>query len=84
MTLNSYAKSLIKCKPECQEMPKLKSVRGAAKRFRATGSGFKHRGTARNHILTKKSTKRKRHLRGVISVDKADCASVKQMLPYAK
>lgn len=66
------------------EMPKLKSNRGAAKRFRATGNGFKHRGTARNHILTKKSTKRKRHLRGVISVAKVDCPAITQMLPYAK
>lgn len=65
-------------------MPKLKSVRGAAKRFKATGNGFKHRGTGRSHILTKKSTKRKRNLRGVVAVDKADCASVQQMLPYAK
>jgi large subunit ribosomal protein L35 len=64
-------------------MPKLKTNRGAAKRFKATGSGFKHRGTARNHILTKKSTKRKRHLRGVIGVAKVDCPSVKQMLPYS-
>ena len=64
-------------------MPKLKTNRGAAKRFKATGSGFKHRGTARNHILTKKSTKRKRHLRGVIGVAKVDCPAVKQMLPYS-
>jgi large subunit ribosomal protein L35 len=58
------------------DMPKLKTNRGAAKRFR-------HRGTARNHILTKKATKRKRHLRGVISVAKVDCPSITQMLPYA-
>jgi large subunit ribosomal protein L35 len=64
-------------------MPKLKTNRGAAKRFRATGNGFKHRGTARNHILTKKATKRKRQLRGVISVAKVDCPSITQMLPYA-
>jgi len=63
-------------------MPKLKSNRGAAKRFRATANGFKHRGTFRNHILTKKSTKRKRHLRGVIHVAQEDVASIKQMLPY--
>ena len=65
-------------------MPKLKTNRGAAKRFKATANGFKHAGTGRRHILTKKSTKRKRQLRGVLSVNKADCASVTQMLPYAK
>lgn len=64
-------------------MPKLKTNRGAAKRFRATGSGYKHRGTGRSHIMTKKSTKRKRQLRGVIGVDKVDCPSIDQMLPYA-
>ena len=65
-------------------MPKLKSNRGAAKRFRATGNGFKHRGAARNHILTKKTTKRKRQLRGVMSVAKVDCPAIEQMLPYSK
>lgn len=45
-------------------MPKLKVHRGAAKRFRRTASGLiKRRGADRNHILTKKSTKRKRQLR---------------------
>ena len=45
-------------------MPKLKSHRGAAKRFRKTGSGLiKRRRAFRNHILTKKSSKQKRHLR---------------------
>lgn len=64
-------------------MPKLKTNRGAAKRFKATGSGFKHRSTGRRHIFTNKSTKRKRHLRGVNHVDKVDCPSIRQMLPYA-
>lgn len=45
-------------------MPKIKTHRGAAKRFRKTASGaIKRRGAYRNHILTKKSTKQKRHLR---------------------
>jgi large subunit ribosomal protein L35 len=45
-------------------MPKMKSHRGACKRFRKTGSGgIKRRGAFRNHILTKKSTKSKRQLR---------------------
>ncbi|MCZ0945290.1 MAG: 50S ribosomal protein L35, partial [Gammaproteobacteria bacterium] len=45
-------------------MPKQKTHSGAAKRFRRTATGFKHRRTNRNHILTKKSSKRKRQLRG--------------------
>lgn len=65
-------------------MPKLKSNRGAAKRFRRTGSGdFKCNHSHRRHILTKKSTKRKRHLRGPNRVHPSDVASVVQMLPYS-
>ena len=64
-------------------MPKLKTNRGAAKRFRATGSGFKCRRAFRNHILTKKSTKRKRHLRDTGRVDSSDLRAVGRMLPYA-
>ncbi len=62
-------------------MPKLKTKRGAAKRFRRTSSGFKHRRTNRNHILTKKPQKRKRRLRGLEPVSAADTASLKRMLP---
>lgn len=62
-------------------MPKLKTNRGAAKRFRATKNGYKHRGTYRSHMLTCKSTKRKRQLRGVIGVAKVDCPSIDKMLP---
>lgn len=66
-------------------MPKLKTIRGAAKRFRATGSkkkgvGFKCRGAFRNHILTKKTTKRKRQMRTIGRVDKSDVRSVARML----
>ena len=65
-------------------MPKIKSHRGAAKRFQKTGSGrFKHRAANRNHILTKKSTKRKRHLRGMDMIQGVDHAQIQQMLPYA-
>ncbi len=63
-------------------MPKLKSNRGAAKRFRRTASGFKHRQANRNHILTKKASKRKRQLRGLEAVAHADVARVRQMLPH--
>ncbi len=62
-------------------MPKLKSNRGAAKRFRKTSSGYKHRQANRNHILTKKASKRKRQLRGLESVAQADVARIRQMLP---
>ncbi len=64
-------------------MPKMKTNRGAAKRFKATSNGFKRAQSHRRHILTKKSTKRKRHLRSTLMVDKADVAAVKQLLPYA-
>lgn len=64
-------------------MPKLKTNRGAAKRFKATANGFKHRGTSRSHILTKKSTKRKRNLRGNRQVNKSDVLSVRRMLPHS-
>jgi len=62
---------------------KLKTNRGAAKRFRATKNGFKHRATGRNHILTHRTTKNKRQLRGVISVAEVDCPAISKMLPYA-
>ncbi len=61
---------------------KLKTLRGAAKRFKKTGGGgFKHRQSFRNHILTKKSTKRIRQLRGMKVVCQSDEASIRQMLP---
>ena len=65
-------------------MPKMKSNRGAAKRFSKTGSGrFKRSKAFANHILTKKSTKRKRNLRGVTLVAEQDTAAVRRMLPYS-
>ena len=62
-------------------MPKLKTHRGAAKRFRRTADGFKHKKAFKNHILTKKSSKRKRQLRGLEAVAKADAAALKRMTP---
>ena len=62
-------------------MPKQKTNRGAAKRFRRTATGFKHRRTNRNHILTKKAPKRKRQLRGFEQASSADLASLKRMVP---
>jgi large subunit ribosomal protein L35 len=65
-------------------MPKMKTKSGAAKRFKAAGSGRIKRGSAfRRHILTKKSTKRKRHLRAASSVHDTNTRSVRAMLPYA-
>ncbi len=64
-------------------MPKLKTNRGAAKRFRKTAKGFKSGHAFKRHILTKKSTKRKRQLRGPAQVNPSDVGSVHRMLPYA-
>jgi large subunit ribosomal protein L35 len=65
-------------------MPKLKTKSGAAKRFKVTGSGRIKRSKAYlRHILTKKSTKRKRHLRGTTDVHGSDAHAVRTMLPYA-
>ncbi len=64
-------------------MPKLKTKRGAAKRFKKLGGGGIKRGQAfTRHILTKQHTKRKRHLRGSTGVSAADKAAVCTMLPY--
>ena len=64
-------------------MPKIKTRRGAAKRFRKTGSGKIRRSQAfRRHILTKRSSKRKRQLRKATLVDAADVPRVRQQLPY--
>ena len=65
-------------------MPKMKTNRGAAKRFTKTAGGFKRKQSHLRHILTKKSTKRKRHLRvGENLVHKVDAPMVQRMLPYA-
>jgi len=64
-------------------MPKIKSNRGAAKRFKVTGTGKVVRNKANaNHILTKKTTKRKRGLRKSGLVDDANMKGIKRMLPY--
>jgi large subunit ribosomal protein L35 len=64
-------------------MPKMKTKSGAAKRFRANGSGGFKRGQAfKRHILTKKSTKRKRQLRNGELVADVDVAMVRRLMPY--
>jgi large subunit ribosomal protein L35 len=66
-------------------MPKVKTLKAAAKRFKRTATGKFKRGNAyHSHILTKKSAKRKRHLRGDDAVSTADQGNVERMLPYAK
>ncbi|GHC27292.1 50S ribosomal protein L35 [Aidingimonas halophila] len=62
-------------------MPKIKSNSGAAKRFKKSAHGIKHKQSFRSHILTKKSTKRKRQLRGMKQVHDADRALIQRMLP---
>ena len=64
-------------------MPKIKTNRGAAKRFKPTASGgFTRNASHRRHILTKKSSKRKRHLRSASTLHKSDVAVARRMLPY--
>ena len=63
-------------------MPKLKTNRGAAKRFKSTGSGKISRSKAnKQHILTKKASKRKRQLRKSALVHPVDAKRVKQLVP---
>jgi len=61
-------------------MPKLKIHSGAAKRFKKTSSGYKRKSAYKNHILTKKSPKRKRQLRGMTMANAADKPLIDRML----
>jgi len=64
-------------------MPKIKTNRGAAKRFRKTGTGKIRRNKAfTSHILTSKTTKRKRDLRQGTVVAKADEKNIARLIPY--
>ncbi|EDY33788.1 ribosomal protein L35 [[Ruminococcus] lactaris ATCC 29176] len=64
-------------------MPKIKTNRAAAKRFKATGTGKLKRNKAyKSHILTKKSTKRKRNLRQATITDATNVKNMKKVLPY--
>jgi large subunit ribosomal protein L35 len=65
-------------------MPKMKTKSGAAKRFKVRSGGSIKRGSAfKRHILTKKTTKSKRQLRGVHAVHETDTARVRAMMPFA-
>jgi len=65
-------------------MPKMKTKKSAAKRFRVRPGGTVKRGQAfKRHILTKKSTSRKRNLRGAVNVHETNMGHMAQMLPFA-
>ena len=65
-------------------MPKMKTKKSAAKRFRVRPGGTVKRGQAiKRHILTKKSTSRKRNLRGAVNVHETDMGGMAKMLPFA-
>ena len=64
-------------------MPKIKTNRAAAKRFKVTGTGKLKRSKAyKRHILTKKTTKTKRNLRKAAIVDATNVKTMKKILPY--
>ena len=64
-------------------MPKMKTSRAAAKRFKKTGTGqLKRMKAYKSHILTKKTTKRKRKLRKAALVDSTNVKNMKKILPY--
>lgn len=64
-------------------MPKIKTNRGAAKRFKKTGTGkIKAKRAFARHILTKKPTQRKRGLRSPKYLEKSDAKGVKKLIPY--
>jgi large subunit ribosomal protein L35 len=68
---------------ESAVMPKMKTKRGAAKRFKTTGNGKIIRSKAfGSHILTSKTTKRKRRLRKSVVVDPANARGLRRMMPY--
>jgi len=64
-------------------MPKIKTNKGAAKRFRLTGTGkIKRQKAYKSHILTKKTPKRKRNLRGGTLINKSDNKNIRRLIPY--
>ncbi|PWI34040.1 50S ribosomal protein L35 [Vibrio albus] len=64
-------------------MPKMKTNKGAAKRFKKTAGGIKYKHATKRHILTKRTTKNKRQLRPNAILPKCEVAGVVRMLPYA-
>lgn len=65
------------------KVKKLKTTSGAKKRFRATANGgFKCKSANRSHMMIRKTTKRKRHLRAGLRVRDEDLGRIEQMMPY--
>ena len=64
-------------------MPKIKTDKGAHKRFKKKDNGFTCNHCNHRHIMTQTSTKRKRHLRAMSSVHKSDLRNIVNLLPYA-
>ena len=65
-------------------MPKMKTKSGAAKRFKVrAGGSIKRSQGFKRHILTKKTTKNKRHLRGAVNVHETNMGHIAQMMPFA-
>jgi len=65
-------------------MPKMKTKKAAAKRFMVRGSGsIKRAHATKRHILTKRTTKNKRQLRGTLTVHESDIQHFRDMMPYA-
>lgn len=65
-------------------MPKMKSKKAATKRFKVrSGGSIKRAHATKRHILTKRTTKNKRHLRGMVTICEQDKKSILRMMPYA-
>lgn len=65
-------------------MPKIKTLQGAAKRFKVTGTGkIRRYRAAKSHLLTGKTRMRKRGLRKPALVDKADVSRIRKLIPYS-
>ncbi|MBS1386146.1 MAG: 50S ribosomal protein L35 [Duodenibacillus sp.] len=65
-------------------MPKMKTKKAAAKRFKVrSGGSIKRAHATKRHILTHRTTKNKRHLRGMVTIHESDNKSIHRMLPYA-
>ena len=83
---HAEAVSVVACRSHIEGavMPKMKTKSGAKKRFRVRPGGTVKRGQAyKRHILTKKSTTRKRHLRAAANVNERDMGGIAKMLPFA-
>jgi large subunit ribosomal protein L35 len=82
--VHRYPVSPAAANEEGAAMPKMKTKKSAAKRFRVRPGGTVKRGQAfKRHILTKKTTKNKRHLRGAVNVHETNMGHMAQMLPFA-